>query len=154
MKKSRFSESQILAILTEGGSGIPVAEVCRKHGISSPTYYQWKGKYAGMSLPELKRVPGLRERKPCDGKMNGGNQPAAMSMIHRRHSSLTVGLPVCLKPLGSVYRSAARMLAVQVDKKGHMKNQFPAPVAQFFCAVARDRPVPALSIPYQRYRQR
>ena len=67
-------------------------------------------------------IPGLRERKPCDGKMNGGNQPADMSMIHRRHSSLTVALPVCLKPLGSVYRSAARMLAVQVDKKGHMKK--------------------------------
>ncbi len=56
MKKSRFTESQILAILTEGGSGIPVAEVCRKHGISSPTYYQWKSKYAGMSLPDLKRM--------------------------------------------------------------------------------------------------
>lgn len=99
-------------------------------------------------------IPGLRERKPCDEKMNGGNQPADMSMIHRRHSSLIVALPVCLKPLESVYRSAARMLAVQVDKKGHMKNQFPAPVARFFCAMARDRPVPALSIPYQRYRQR
>ncbi len=59
MKKSRFTESQILAILTEGGSGIPVAEVCRKYGISSPTYYQWKSKYAGMSLPELKRVKEL-----------------------------------------------------------------------------------------------
>ncbi len=59
MKKSRFSESQILAILAEGGSGIPVAEVCRKHGISNATYYQWKSKYAGMSLPELKRVKEL-----------------------------------------------------------------------------------------------
>ena len=56
MKKSRFTESQILAILTEGGSGIPVAEVCRKHGISSPTYYQWKSKYAGVSVNELKRI--------------------------------------------------------------------------------------------------
>ncbi len=56
MKKSRFTESQILAILTEGGSGIPVAEVCRKHGITNATYYQWRSKYAGLSLPELKRV--------------------------------------------------------------------------------------------------
>ena len=52
MKKSRFTESQMVAFLKEGGSGIPVAEVCRKHGISAPTYYQWKSKYAGMSLPE------------------------------------------------------------------------------------------------------
>jgi putative transposase len=57
VKKSRFTESQILTILTEGGSGIPVAEVCRK--LSNPTYYQWKSKYAGMSLPELKRVKEL-----------------------------------------------------------------------------------------------
>ncbi|MFN5446743.1 MAG: transposase, partial [bacterium] len=48
MKKSRFTESQMVAILEEGGSGIPVAEVCRKHGISAATYYQWKSKYAGM----------------------------------------------------------------------------------------------------------
>jgi putative transposase len=59
VKKSRFSESQILAILTEGGSGIPVAGVCRKYGISALTCYQWKSKYAGMSLPELKRVKEL-----------------------------------------------------------------------------------------------
>jgi putative transposase len=59
MKKSRFTESQMMVILEEGGSGIPVAEVCRKHGISAATYYQWKSKYAGMSLPELKRVKEL-----------------------------------------------------------------------------------------------
>jgi putative transposase len=59
MKKSRFTESQMVASLEEGGSGIPVAEVCRKHGISAATYYQWKSKYAGMSLPELKRVKEL-----------------------------------------------------------------------------------------------
>jgi putative transposase len=49
----------LVPILEEGGSGIPVAEVCRKHGISAPTYYHWKSKYAGMSLPELKRVKEL-----------------------------------------------------------------------------------------------
>ena len=59
MTKSRFTESQMMAILEEGCSGIPAAEVCRKHGISAPTYYQWKSKYAGMSLPELKRVKEL-----------------------------------------------------------------------------------------------
>ena len=44
MKKSKYTESQIVAILAEGEAGIPVLEVCRKHGISSPTYYQWKSK--------------------------------------------------------------------------------------------------------------
>lgn len=59
MRKSKFTESQILAMLAEGEAGLPVAEVCRKHGISSPTYYQWKSKYAGMSANELKRVKEL-----------------------------------------------------------------------------------------------
>ncbi len=59
MRKSKFSESQIMGILAEGEAGLAVGEVCRKHGISSATYYQWKSKYAGMSVPELKRVKDL-----------------------------------------------------------------------------------------------
>ena len=59
MRKSKFTESQIMAILSEGEAGLPVAEVCRKHGISNATYYQWKSKYAGMSVGELKRVKEL-----------------------------------------------------------------------------------------------
>lgn len=56
MKKSRFSESQIVAILKEADAGLKVAEVCRKHGISQPTYYNWKSKYGGMSASKLKRI--------------------------------------------------------------------------------------------------
>jgi putative transposase len=59
MRKSRFTEAQILAILGEGESGLPVAAVCRQHGISTAAYYQWKSKYAGMSVNELKRVKEL-----------------------------------------------------------------------------------------------
>jgi putative transposase len=59
MRKSKFGESQIMGILAEGEAGLPVGEVRRKHGISSATYYQWKGNYAGMSVPELKRVKEL-----------------------------------------------------------------------------------------------
>ena len=59
MRKSKFTESQILAILGEAEAGLPVAQVCRKHGISAPTYYVWKSKYAGMSANELKRVKEL-----------------------------------------------------------------------------------------------
>lgn len=59
MKKSRFTESQIVAILKETDSGMKVAEVCRKHGISQPTYYNWKSKYGGMSVSDLKRVKEL-----------------------------------------------------------------------------------------------
>lgn len=59
MKKSRFSESQIVAILKESDAGVPVNEIWRKHGISSATYYKWKAKYGGLEASELKRVKEL-----------------------------------------------------------------------------------------------
>lgn len=59
MRKSKFTESQIMSILAEGDSGLPVGEVCRKHGISNATYYQWKSKFAGLSVNELKRIKEL-----------------------------------------------------------------------------------------------
>ena len=59
MRKSKFTECQIVAILAEGESGLAVGDVCRKHGISNATYYQWKSKYAGVSANELKRIKDL-----------------------------------------------------------------------------------------------
>ena len=59
MKKSKFSESQIVAILKEGEAGVPVAQILRKHGISQATYYIWKSRYGGTSVAELKRLKEL-----------------------------------------------------------------------------------------------
>lgn len=59
MKKSKFSESQIVAILKEADAGMLVKDLCRKHGISSPTYYSWKSKYGGMEASDLKRTKEL-----------------------------------------------------------------------------------------------
>jgi len=56
MKKSRFTESQIVAILKEGEAGVAVAQITRKHGISAATYYHWKSKYGGAAVSELKRL--------------------------------------------------------------------------------------------------
>ena len=56
MKKSRFTERQIISILAEQESGKSVGEICRSHGISQPTFYNWKSKYGGMSPNQLKKL--------------------------------------------------------------------------------------------------
>lgn len=56
MKKSRFNEEQIIRIITEGNAGGGIDELCRKHGISKATYYQWKAKFGGMTVSEAVRL--------------------------------------------------------------------------------------------------
>jgi putative transposase len=59
MKRARFTETQIVAILKEADSGVPVKDVCRKHEISDATYYNWKSKYGGMEASDLKKMKEL-----------------------------------------------------------------------------------------------
>jgi putative transposase len=61
MRKSRFSDEQIIAILREQEAGRPTAEVCRKHGISDATFYKWKSKYGGLQVSEAKRLKALED---------------------------------------------------------------------------------------------
>lgn len=61
MRKSRFNEQQIIAILKEHEVGTPTAEVCRRHGISQPTFYNWKSKYGGLEVSEAQRLKALEE---------------------------------------------------------------------------------------------
>ena len=66
MKKKRFSEEQIIAVLKEAEAGAKVLDLCRKHGISDATFYNWKAKYVGMTVAELRR---LRELEAENAKL-------------------------------------------------------------------------------------
>ena len=59
MKRNRFTEEQIIGVLREHETGAAIAELCRKHGMSSATFYAWKAKYGGMEVSEAKRLKEL-----------------------------------------------------------------------------------------------
>ena len=61
MKKQRFTEEQIIAVLKEQEAGAKAADLCRKHGISEATFYNWKAKYGGMDVSEAKRLKALED---------------------------------------------------------------------------------------------
>lgn len=59
MKKPRFKESQIFQVLKEAEAGVPVPDLCRKHGMSSASFYKWRAKYGGMDVSHMKRLKEL-----------------------------------------------------------------------------------------------
>ena len=72
MKRSRFSEEQIIGILKEHEAGVSVADLCRKHGVSDASIYKWKAKFGGMEVSEAKRLRAL------EGASEGGDLHAIL----------------------------------------------------------------------------
>ena len=65
MRARKYTEEQIIAVLREAEAGARVADLCRKYGMSDATYYNWKAKYAGLTVSELKRLKALEEENRC-----------------------------------------------------------------------------------------
>ena len=80
MKTSKFSESQIVAILKEQEAGLKVADICREHGVSTGTFYKWRSKYGGMDASMLKRVKELEQENARLKKMYANVQLEADAM--------------------------------------------------------------------------
>ena len=75
MKKSRFTDSQIIAVLKQAEAGTPVPELCREHGISSATFYKWRSKFGGMEVSMVARMKELEEENRRLKKMYAGSRP-------------------------------------------------------------------------------
>jgi putative transposase len=69
MKRSRFTEEQIIGILREQEAGVKTADICRKHGVSEATYYKWKAKYGGLDVSDARRLKTLEMRTPSLKKL-------------------------------------------------------------------------------------
>lgn len=77
MKKSRFTDSQIIAVLKQAEAGTPVPELCREHGISSATFYKWRSKYGGLDASMMSRMKELEEENRRLKKMYAESQMSA-----------------------------------------------------------------------------
>ena len=85
MKRSRFSDEQIIGILKEHQAGASTKDLCRKHGISDATFYKWRSRFGGMEVSEARRLKTLEDRRPAGGR-------SSRSFAGRRNAKLKVSL--------------------------------------------------------------
>lgn len=87
MRKSKFSESQIVGILREAEGGVPVADLLRKHGISRPTFFKWRSKYGGATVSDVRRLRELEAENVQLKRMSADmalENAAIKDVVHRK----------------------------------------------------------------------
>ena len=87
MRKSRFSEEQIVRIIQEYAAGAKVSELCRKHGMSDATFYKWKARYGGLQISDVRRLKDLESE---NGKLNAYSGISAH--LFRQHPPICTGV--------------------------------------------------------------
>ena len=92
MKRSRFTETQIISILKEAETGMAVKDVCRKNGMSSPTYYQWKAKYGGSDVSKFNRMKELKSEVSQYKRMYADHSSPAMRISPKNNPVATPGM--------------------------------------------------------------
>jgi len=90
MKKSKFTEAQIVFAIKQAETGVPVGEVCRKMGISEATFYNWKKKYGGLGVSELRKLRQLEEENRHLWAAGGGPEPGQTNAAGRTAKKGTV----------------------------------------------------------------
>lgn len=84
MKRSRFSDEQIIGLLKEHQAGLSTTELCRKCGVSDATFYKWRSKYGGMDVSEAKRLRGVAAERASASAIAGCGDPISVSVTSRR----------------------------------------------------------------------
>ncbi len=106
MKKSKFSDSQVMAILKQAEAGVPVPELCREHGMSNATFYKWRSKYGGMDALMIVRLKELEEENRRLKKMYAEERLKS----ELRKEAIKTGLNSCHVPGITANRNTALIL--------------------------------------------
>ena len=129
MRKGRFSEEQIIAVLKEHQAGIPVVELCRKHGISDATFYTWRSKYGGMEQAGTTSRPASRCRTPSSSPSTAASAMKASMSVYsaacrwRAGSSKHGGSTNARRPHTSLGGFTPNEFAAR-SRKDHNQNGF------------------------------